>query len=50
VQWVLGHAHITTTEIYLAQGSGIASDERVAGVLARRLGSISRPRSRRVAA
>jgi integrase len=28
VQWVLGHAHLSTTQVYLDQGSGIASDGR----------------------
>jgi integrase len=28
VQFVLGHAQLSTTQIYLTQGSGIASDER----------------------
>jgi hypothetical protein len=28
VQWVLGHAHLSTTQLYLTQGSGIASDGR----------------------
>ena len=28
VQFVLGHAQLTTTQIYLTQGSGIASAER----------------------
>jgi hypothetical protein len=28
VQQVLGHAQLTTTQIYLTQGSGIASDGR----------------------
>jgi integrase len=28
VQWVLGHAHLSTTQLYLTQGSGVASDGR----------------------
>src|SRR5260370_19358283 len=24
VQWVMGHAHLSTTQLYLTQGSGIA--------------------------
>jgi hypothetical protein len=28
VQWVLGHAHLTTTQLYLSQVSGIASAGR----------------------
>lgn len=28
VQWILGHAHLTTTQLYLTQLSGIASDGR----------------------
>jgi hypothetical protein len=28
VQFVLGHAQLSTTQIYLTQGSGIAADER----------------------
>jgi integrase len=40
VQWVLGHAHLSTTEIYLTP----AKDEVVAGVLAHH----ARPAERRV--
>jgi hypothetical protein len=29
VQWVMGHAHLSTTQRYLNQPSGIASDGRV---------------------
>jgi hypothetical protein len=28
VQWVLGHAHLSTTQLYLTQGSGVASGGR----------------------
>jgi hypothetical protein len=29
VQWVLGHAHLSTTQLYLTEPSGIASDGSV---------------------
>ncbi|HLN67754.1 MAG TPA: site-specific integrase, partial [Streptosporangiaceae bacterium] len=29
VQWILGHAHLSTTELYLNKPSGIASDGSV---------------------
>jgi integrase len=29
IQWILGHAHLSTTELYLNKPSGIASDGRV---------------------
>ena len=35
VQWVLGHAQLSTTQIYLTQGSGIASDGRAESVFPR---------------
>jgi hypothetical protein len=36
----LGHGSIATTQKYLHKGSGIASDERESGVLARHRGSV----------